>query len=104
MAADILVFYVPASSPESANALGRAAVEAGLAACANAFPVKSAYLWNGALQDDAEVVVVLKTFPEKETALEAFLLAHHAYDVPAVVRWPARVNDSYADWMRSVIR
>ncbi len=104
MAGDILVFYVPAGSPEAANVLGRAAVEAGLAACANVFPVRSAYLWNGAVQDEAEVVAVLKTFPEKETDLEAFLMAHHPYDVPAVVRWPARVNDTYADWMRSVIR
>jgi periplasmic divalent cation tolerance protein len=104
MAADILVFYVPASSPESAEVLGREAVEAGLAACANVFPVRSAYLWNDALQDEAEVVVVLKTFPEKETALEAYLMAHHPYDLPALVRWPARVNDTYADWMRSVIR
>ncbi len=104
MAADILVFYVPAPSPESAETLGRTAIEAGLAACANAFPARSAYLWNGAMQDEAEVVVVLKTLPEKETALEAFLAAHHPYDVPAIVRWPARVSDAYADWMRSVIR
>ena len=104
MPTEILVFYVPAGTLDAAEALGRAAVEAGLAACANLFPVQSAYLWNGAMQDDEEVVVILKTFPEKEAALEAFLTSHHPYEVPALVRWPARVNDAYADWMRSVIR
>lgn len=103
MPEEILVFYVPVATTEMADALAREVVSAGLAACANTFPIRSAYGWQGTLQADAETVLILKTFPDREERVEAFLATRHSYAVPAILRWPARVNAAYAEWMRSVL-
>lgn len=75
-----------------------------LAACVNLVPVRSIYVWDGELQDDAEVTLVLKTASETVTALRDRLLALHPYDVPEVVVLTVEAGASapdYVSWVRA---
>ena len=95
----IVLFYTPVSNADEANALGDEAVRQKLAACANNFPADSSYFWDGQLQNDSEVILLLKTSNHKQGALRTFLENTHSYDVPAVLSWEAEVNDSYGKWI-----
>lgn len=86
---------------ETAAAIGRAAVEARLAACANIGPaLRSLYRWEGALADEGEVLLRLKTRAALFEPLAAFVAARHPYAVPAILGLRiAAATPAYAAWV-----
>lgn len=95
-----LVFYVTHPNEETARRIAGRMVEERLAACANIFPIQSAYWWHGAVQHEGEWVSILKTRTELETALEQAIRKVHPYEVPCIVRYAARANTDYEQWIR----
>lgn len=95
--------YVTTADEAEARAIGRAAVEARLAACANIIPgMKSFYWWQGALEEGAECVVIFKTRSDLVDALTAKIKALHSYDCPCVVALPIQGgNPDYLAWIDS---
>ena len=66
--------------------------------------VKSFYNWEGKLNEDSEVVTILKTSTDKVTDLEKYIEANHDYDVPAIISFQANTNESYGNWLEQQIR
>ena len=102
-AADVAVVYVTAPTADVAASLARSLVEDRLAACVNVVPgVSSTYRWNGAVQTDAEALMILKTRRDRLPALTAAVRARHPYDEPEVVAVPAvGGSPSYLAWVLS---
>ena len=94
-----------APDAEVARRLARLLVEARLAACVNLLPgATSVYRWHGALQEEAEVLLICKTTVERLAELEERLLAEHPYDTPEfVVIAPDSVSPAYLAWLRSSV-
>jgi len=95
--------YVTCASSEEALAIGRAVVEARLAACANLLPgLTSIYHWQGRIETGSETALVLKTRADLVDALTAKVGALHSYSVPCVVALPIRGgNADYLAWLAS---
>ncbi len=98
-----LVTTVP--NPDLGRDIGREAVKAGLAACAQVEgPVTSIYSWKGDLAEEREWRIRFKTFGDLASRLEEFIRARHPYAVPEIVVFPIRtVSASYLSWMEGVI-
>jgi periplasmic divalent cation tolerance protein len=91
--------YVTAP-PEAAAALARGAVEERLAACVNRVPCRSTYRWEGAVVDDEEEILLLKTTDDRYGALRSYLEREHPYDVPCIERFDeADVLDAFGAWV-----
>lgn len=84
----------------TAERLGRGLVEEHLAACVNAIRgVKSFYRWQGKVEAENEIQLLIKTRPERFEELADWLREHHPYDVPEIIALPARrVSESYLAW------
>jgi periplasmic divalent cation tolerance protein len=97
------VVLVTAPDAEVGARIGRALVEEGLAACASLVPgVRSIYRFEGAVHDDAEVLLILKTRAALSAALAARVRALHPYQVPEVLALEvAGGSEPYLDWVRS---
>lgn len=81
-----LIAHCTCPDADTAARIARALVEEGLAACVQAIPgVVSTYRWQGALQTDAEVLLLIKTTRARWPALKARLPALHPYDVPELL-------------------
>ncbi|MBN8506587.1 MAG: divalent-cation tolerance protein CutA [Burkholderiales bacterium] len=88
------------STREQAHALARAMVERRLAACVQLEPVESVYHWDGALQQDAEVRLLLKTTAARWPALCEALRALHPYTLPQILALPvADALPAFARWV-----
>jgi periplasmic divalent cation tolerance protein len=75
-----------APTPEVAQHVVRALVEERLAACGNIVPgATSVYWWQGAVQSESEVFVMLKTTADRARALVARAAELHPYDVPELL-------------------
>jgi periplasmic divalent cation tolerance protein len=99
---EVRVVLITAPDVETGAGLARALVAERLAACVNVVPaVRSIYRWEGEVQDDAEVLLVVKTRRARCAALAARVQDLHPYDVPEVVELPAvGGSEAYLDWVR----
>lgn len=102
----VCVVLMTAPSQEKAAQLARALVDEKLAACVNLVPqVRSIYRWEGAVHDEAEVLLIAKTTADRFAALKARVLALHPYQVPEVIRLEvADGHGPYLDWVRESVR
>jgi periplasmic divalent cation tolerance protein len=102
-ASEVRVVLCTAPDAACAETLARALVEERLAACVNVVPgVRSFYRWEGAVQDDAELLLVAKTRADRGAALAARLKELHPYDLPEVLELPAVGGSGpYLDWVRT---
>jgi periplasmic divalent cation tolerance protein len=93
--------YVTFPDLATAEALGGAVVEQGLAACINILPqMRSIYRWKGGIARDDEVVGIFKTRRGRVDALTAVIQARHPYETPAIVALPiAGGSRPYLDWI-----
>lgn len=86
---------------EAALVLGRSAVEARLAACAQVGgPIRSVYRWTGAVEEADEWTVVFKTTADRYQGLEGFVRDNHPYEVPEILCTPVSAgNPDYLEWV-----
>jgi periplasmic divalent cation tolerance protein len=88
-----------------AAALARTLVDEHLAACVNVLPpMTSVYRWKGAVEQDREQQLVIKTAPARLAALEARLRELHPYELPEFLVLPASGSRAYLDWIADVSR
>lgn len=102
MSADaVVVVLVAAPDEATAASLARTLVEERLAACVNVLPaVRSFYRWEGAIQDEAETLLLIKAQRARFDALAARIVALHPYDLPEVVALPLAAGlEAYCAWV-----
>ncbi len=97
-----LAVFVTAASQDDAVRIARAVVEERLAACGNIVgTVRSIYRWKGGIEDQAEVMLVLKTRAALFEALRQRVVELHGYEVPEVIALPVEAGHApYLDWIR----
>src|SRR5882757_257037 len=76
-----------------------------LAACVSRVTgVQSTYIWEGAVQDDSEVLLIIKTVESRVAELAARLGTVHPYTLPEVVAIPiCSGSERYLEWMRQAV-
>lgn len=101
---EALVVYVTAPSEEEGARIARVLVEERLAGCVNIVrDVRSIYRWQGAIEDDNEVLMVLKTRRELFDRLKTRVSELHSYTVPEVIAVPVAAGlDDYLKWLGEV--
>jgi periplasmic divalent cation tolerance protein len=95
------VVFVTCPDEECAVALARSLVEKRLAACVNVVQnVRSIYRWEDQVQQDTEVLLVVKTRVDRVAALTSTVQQEHPYDVPEVVVLPVEQGSrAYLSWI-----
>lgn len=100
---DRQLIYITASSGEEARKIARALVEERLAACANLLgEIGSIYWWEGAVQEDPEFALIVKSTAELVPSIVERVRALHSYDCPCVVAMPITAgNTAFLDWIEA---
>jgi periplasmic divalent cation tolerance protein len=86
--------------------IARALLEEHLVACVNIVPgVRSLYRWQGAIQDEQELLLVIKTRADRYEKLEQRLKELHPYDVCEVLAFDVAAGaKTYLDWILAETR
>ena len=104
---ELVILYTTWPDAETAEACGRAAVEEKLAACANVMsPMRSIYRWQGEIQVDAEILMLLKTTTAAAVRLREHILRYSPYETPCILALgtdPANCNPRYVAWANGEI-
>ncbi|XP_054833044.1 protein CutA [Eublepharis macularius] len=97
--------FVTCPSEGAAKELARSLVERRLAACVNLLPrVTSIYEWKGQIEEDAEVLLMIKTRSSRVPALAEFVRSVHPYEVAEVIAVPIQQgNPPYLQWVLEAV-
>jgi len=97
-----VVVFCTTPSEDKAAEMARTLVEERLAACVNIVPsVRSIYRWEGAIEDDREALMIIKTHSERLEALYAAIPDLHPYTVPEGIGWPVSSGlEPYLAWVK----
>jgi periplasmic divalent cation tolerance protein len=89
-----------------ASRIARELVESGLAACVSRVgPVHSTYRWQGTIQDEPEVLLVIKSLTTRYPELQMRLKSLHPYEVPEIIALPVTSGSAdYLSWLEGAVR
>jgi periplasmic divalent cation tolerance protein len=99
----LIEIEVACPNAATAEAIGRACVEARLAACANLLPgMTSVFHWRGGIDSSAECLLRLKSRAALFDRVAALVAERHPYDLPAIVALPVlHATPETAAWLRA---
>lgn len=104
-ASEMSFLYVTVPDMATARLLAGGAIGEKLAACANVLPQMTAiYEWDGDVEEESELIVILKTTKSTAPMLATWVEEHHPYEVPCILEIPlGRGNYGYVDWLQKQV-
>ena len=98
-----LMVYITHPDEETAKQISNELIRNKIVACANIFPMASAYWWKGEIMSENEWVSIVKTTKERWLQLEEKVSEIHPYEVPCIVYWEVSANQSYETWIQNEV-
>ena len=88
---------------DEAQKIARLLIEEKLAACMQLLPIESFYFWQDKTQNEAEILLLIKTRAALFDAATARIKDIHSYTVPEIVALPFAAGfQGYFDWIGQV--
>ncbi|MCB0713894.1 MAG: divalent-cation tolerance protein CutA [Ignavibacteriae bacterium] len=103
---NVTVLFTTVPDQETAVKIGEALVTESLAACCTIIPnVQSIYKWEGEVQHEAELLLMIKTTQVGYSELHDRLIELHPYGLPELLALPVPYgSEPYLEWIRESIR
>ncbi|GMH39228.1 hypothetical protein BSKO_07126 [Bryopsis sp. KO-2023] len=98
---DLIAVYVTVPDMETGRKIGGELVAKKMAACVNVIPgLTSIYYWEGKVNEDSELLLMIKTRKAKLEALTEAVNSLHPYDVCEIIAVPiVGGSDPYLKWV-----
>ncbi|MBI2653658.1 divalent-cation tolerance protein CutA [Candidatus Woesearchaeota archaeon] len=90
--------YITCKDKKEAEKISIRLLKKRLIACANIFPIKSMYWWEGKIVNDNEHVIIAKTNEKNFKKLENEARKLHSYQIPCILKINANANKDYDEW------
>jgi len=95
---DCRLVFCTCPDQETAARIAERLVGDRLAACVNLLPgLTSVYRWQGEVQQEAEVLLLIKTVAARLPALTGTLRGLHPYELPEIIALP--ITDGLPDYL-----
>lgn len=104
MMSEYIVVFITAPNEDEAVKIANALVSERLAGCVNIIKgVRSIYSWQGKIEDEPEVLMILKTRQSLFEPLLKRVKELHTYSVPEVIALPiVEGSEDYLKWLSEV--
>lgn len=95
------VIYCTVPNDFSANLIASTLVDENLAACVNIVPsITSIYKWEGSVQTDSELLLIIKTQQSKFNDVEKRIKELHENSIPEIIAVPIiKGSEEYQNWI-----
>jgi periplasmic divalent cation tolerance protein len=97
------IFYITLSNETQARDVAVKLLERRDAACCNWFPVQSAYVWEGEIRQEPEMVLIVKSVAEKRDAVAAAVREVIDYTNFIGEIELDEVNDGFGAWLQGLV-
>lgn len=98
---EAIVIYITAPNEDEGADIARTLVQERLAACINIIaPVRSIYRWQEKVEDEREVLLIVKTRKRLFDSLLERVRELHSYTVPEIIALPITGgSEDYLKWL-----
>jgi periplasmic divalent cation tolerance protein len=98
---EFLLVMTTCAGEEEANKIAAALISEHAAACCNvAAGLRSVYFWQDKLQNDREVLLLIKTTADSFPRVQEIIAQLHSYQVPEIITLPIiGGSESYLKWV-----
>ena len=103
MSTDFLLVLCTCPTHSTATVIATALLEERITACVNQVPgIKSMYRWEGRVEHDDEVLLLIKTTSQMFPRLEEIVGKLHPYELPEIIGVPLSAgSEAYLNWIKS---
>ena len=103
---DYAFILTTVSTEEEGHMIANELVKNKLAACVSIVPkVHSIYEWENAIQNETEVLLMIKTTKAREKDIYQTVQSLHSYDTPELITLPiTNGSETYLDWLTTAVR
>lgn len=103
---DYFVVLITVPNEEEAVKISKTLVEEKLAGCINIIKnIRSIYFWQGKIEDDSEVLMIIKTRSDLFEELEKRVKSMHSYTVPEIIGIKIKKgSENYLKWLDEVTK
>jgi periplasmic divalent cation tolerance protein len=103
---EAIVVLMTAANGEEAARLADMLIGAHLAACVQILPeMESVYRWQGKIERQPEILLLVKTARSKFDDLEREVRALHSYETPEIIAVPIVTGSSpYLEWLSASLK
>lgn len=101
---EAIVIYITAPNEEEGTKIARVLVEERLAGCVNIVkPIRSIYRWHENIEDDTEVLMIVKSQKRLFESIENRVRELHSYTIPEIIAVPVvEGSKGYLKWLEDV--
>lgn len=101
---DAIVVYITVPDESEAVTISKALVDEKLAACVNIVKgIRSIYSWKGKIEDEPEILLILKSRRHLFKKLQSRVKELHSYSIPEIIALPViEGSEDYMKWLESV--
>ena len=96
----IKIIQTTTDSTKTAESISEILVKNNLSPCVQIIAnIKSVYRWKNKLEQSSEILLLIKTIPEKIQQCKDIILKHHNYDIPELIVLDGDIiEDDYEAW------
>lgn len=96
-----IIVFCTVPDEKSARLISRTIVQEKLAACSSTIPgTESVYTWQNVVQQEQELLLIIKTRSDLFDKLQEKILQTHPYEVPEIIAFPIiKGNSEYLKWI-----
>ena len=91
------------NSSETSSLIAETLISNKLAACVNIIKgVESVYQWQGKIEHDKEILLIIKTRESLFSQVEQTIQELHSYELPEIIAVPIKTGEkNYLNWIQS---
>lgn len=105
MESEYSIVMTTCPSTETAKGLIDGLLNKKLAACIQSLDIKSNYFWQGSINEDKEVLLLIKTRKEFYCEIQEFIKSNHSYEIPEIIEVPIKGGFlGYLNWIDEVTK
>jgi periplasmic divalent cation tolerance protein len=97
------IAYITCRDRKEAEKISAHLLKKRLIACANIFPIRSMYRWEGKIAKGNESAIIAKTNSKNFKKVLGEVKKLHSYSIPCVLRIDATANRDYGAWAEKEI-
>jgi len=100
---DYIMVLTTCNSSETSSLIAEALISNKIAACVNIIKgVESVYQWQGKIEHDKEILLIIKTRESLFSQVEQSIQELHSYELPEIIAVPIMTGEkNYLNWIQS---